>query len=128
MLPQHTLTIRVRYPEVDRMGCLHHSRYLQYFEMGRVELLRSLGYSYADLEKQGVFFVVIKAEIRYKAPARYDDELTLLTRVVRATHVRYDHEYELKRGDTLVAEGATTIACVDREGQLRQIPEALLRG
>jgi acyl-CoA thioester hydrolase len=124
--PAHTITIRVRYPEVDAMGYLHHSRYLQYFEMGRVELLRSRGHSYADLEKEGVFFVVIKAEIRYKAPARYDEELTLTTRIVRGTHVRYDHAYELKRGDSLLAEGTTTIACVDRQGQLRQIPQALL--
>ena len=107
------------------MGYLHHSRYLQYFEMGRVELLRSLGHAYADLERQGVFFVVAKVEVRYKAPARYDDELTLRTQVTRATHVRYDHAYELKRGETLLAEATTTIVCVDREGQVRQIPEAL---
>ena len=61
---QHTITIRVRYPEVDAMGYLHHSRYLQYFEMGRVELLRTLGVSYADLERQGVFFVVVKVEVK----------------------------------------------------------------
>src|SRR6186713_2600957 len=93
-LPQHTITIRVRYPEVDAMGYVHHSRYLQYFEMGRVELLRSRGHNYADLERDGVFFVVTKAEIRFKVPARYDEELTLLTKLVRATHVRYDHAYE----------------------------------
>ena len=126
MLPQHTIAIRVRYPEVDAMGVLHHSRFLQYFEMGRVELLRSLGHSYAALEREGVFFAVVKAEVRYKAPARYDDELTLLTKITRATHVRYDHAYELRRGDTLLAEATTTIACVDRAGQIRQIPEALL--
>ena len=60
---QQTITIRVRYPEVDGMGYLHHSRYLQYFEMGRVELLRQLGVSYADLERSGVFFVVVKAAL-----------------------------------------------------------------
>lgn len=109
------------------MGYLHHSRYLQYFEMGRVELLRAMGVSYADLERQGVFFVVVKAEIRYKAPARYDDELTLITRITKQTHVRYDHSYELKRGEQVLTEGTTTIACVDREGQLRQIPESLTR-
>jgi acyl-CoA thioester hydrolase len=122
---EHTINIRVRYPEVDAMGYLHHSRYLQYFEMGRVELLRSLGHSYADLEKAGVFFVVVKAEVKYKAPAKYDEELTLTTKLVKQTHVRYDHVYELKRGNTILAEGATTIACVDREGQLTQIPESL---
>ena len=121
-LIEHTIALRVRYPEVDAMGYLHHSRYLQYFELGRVELLRHLGHSYADLERSGVFFVVVKAEIRYRAPARYDDELTLITRLVRQTHVRYDHEYELKRRETVLATGATTIACVGRDGQVREIP------
>ena len=123
---QHQLNIRVRYPECDPMGYLHHSIFLQYFEMGRVELLRSVGFSYADLERDGVFFVVAKAEVKYKAPARYDDELTLTTRVARQTHVRIDHAYELRRGDVLIAEAATTIACVGRDGQLRQIPEELM--
>jgi acyl-CoA thioester hydrolase len=122
---KQTITIRVRYPEVDAMGYLHHSRYLQYFEMGRVELLRSLGISYADLEKAGVFFVVAKAEIKYRAPAKYDEELQLTTTVAKQTFVRFDHTYELKRGTVLLAEGATTIACVGRDGALRQIPDEL---
>lgn len=126
MLPQHTIAIRVRYPEVDAMGYLHHSRYLQYFELGRVELLREQGFAYAELERQGIFFVVAKAELRYRAPARYDEELHLCTRLVRQTAVRLDHGYELKRGNLLLAEGATTIACVDRAGQLQAIPEQLL--
>ena len=124
-MTQHTIQLRVRYPEVDAMGYLHHSRYLQYFEMGRVELLRQLGVSYADLERQGVFFVVVKVEVRYKAPARYDEELALTTKVVKQTHVRIDHAYELRRDDQLLAEATTTIACVDRDGGLRQIPEHL---
>jgi len=110
------------------MGYLHHSRYLQYFEMGRIELLRSMGFSYADLERDGTFFVVAKAEVRFKSPARYDEELDLTTRVERQTHVRIDHSYELRRGGVLLAEGSTTIACVDREGQLTQIPAFLSAG
>jgi acyl-CoA thioester hydrolase len=125
---EHTIAIRVRYPECDPMGYLHHSIFLQYFEIGRVELLRSLGHSYADLERDGVFFVVVKAEIRFKAPARYDDELTLTTRVVKQTHVRYDHEYTLRHGDTVLAEGSTTIACVNRAGEIIQIPESMSAG
>ena len=125
--PQHTITLRVRYPECDPMGYLHHSRFLQYFEMGRVELLRAIGFSYADMERDGVFFVVARVEVRYKAPARYDDELTLTTRVVRQTHVRIDHAYELRRGETLLAEATTTIACVGRDGQVRAMPEYLVR-
>lgn len=64
----HTITFRVRYPEVDAMGYVHHSRYLQYFELGRVEMLRAAGVNYSDLEQKGVYFVVTKAEIRFKAP------------------------------------------------------------
>jgi acyl-CoA thioester hydrolase len=126
-MTEHTTSIRVRYPEVDAMGYLHHSRYLQYFEMGRVELLRAKGYAYAQLEREGVFFVVVKVEVKYKAPARYDEELTLVTRIVRQTAVRIDHSYELRRGETVLAEGNTTIACVDREGRLREIPGELAR-
>jgi acyl-CoA thioester hydrolase len=122
---QHTIEIRVRYPEVDAMGYLHHSRFLQYFEMGRIELLRSLGHSYADMEKQGVFFVVVKAQITFKAPARFDELLSLTTRLSRRTHVRFDHVYELRRGEMLLAEGSTTIACVDRSGNLIPIPASL---
>jgi len=121
----HSITLRVRYPEADPMGYLHHSVYLQYFEMGRIELLRTLGQSYADMEKMKVFFVVVKAQLRYRSPARFDDVLTLTTKVARQTHVRIDHEYELKRGDTVLATGETTIACVDANGELRQIPDSI---
>ena len=120
---EDAISFRVRYPEVDAMGYVHHSRYLQYFEMGRVELLRRHGFSYADLERAGVFFVVTKVEVKYKAPARYDDELQLTTQVVKQTFVRYDHAYVLRRGATLLAEGTTTIACVGRDGQVMPIPE-----
>lgn len=122
MLKEHEITFRVRYPECDPMNLVHHSRFFQYFEMGRVELLRANGIPYTQLEMAGVLFVVAKIECRYKAPARYDDELTLATRIVRQTHVRIDHAYVLKREHTLIAEGSSTIACVDRQGNLRQIP------
>ncbi len=125
---EDTITLRVRYPEVDAMGYLHHSRYLQYFEMGRVELLRRHGFSYADLERAGVFFVVTKAELKYKAPARYDDEVQLTTTIVKQTFVRYDHAYVLRRGATVLAEGTTTIACVGRDGQVMPIPENMRAG
>jgi acyl-CoA thioester hydrolase len=126
MLSEHEIKFRVRYPETDGMGVVHHSRFFQYFEMGRVELLRASGISYAQLEMEGVLFVVVKVECRYKAPARYDDELTLLTRIVKRTHVRIDHEYVLKRENTVIALASTTIACVDRQGNLREIPGEVL--
>jgi acyl-CoA thioester hydrolase len=127
MLDEHQITFRVRYPETDAMGVVHHSRYFQYFEMGRIELLRADGLSYAEMEMAGILFVVAKVECKYKAPARYDEVLTLTTKVARRTHVRIDHVYTLKRGTTLIAEGATTIACVDRQGQLREIPNEMVK-
>ncbi len=122
-LKEHQLSIRVRYPEADPMGYLHHSVYLQYFEMGRIELLRAGGSHYSKLESDGVFFVVTKLEVRYRAPARFDDELRLTTRLVRQGPVRLDHQYELHRGTLLLCEASTTIACVGRDGEVRAIPD-----
>jgi acyl-CoA thioester hydrolase len=121
----HAIEIRVRYPEVDAMGFVHHSRFLQYFEMGRVELLRANGQSYADLEREGIFFVVTKIQVNYRAPARYDEVLKLDTSIVRMTTVRIDHIYKMTREGVLIAEGASTIACMGRDGQVRQIPQQM---
>jgi len=119
------IDIRVRYPEADQMGVLHHSRYWVYFEMGRVELLRAQGISYADLEREGVFFVVAKCAAKFRAPARYDEVLQLTTRIVRTGAARIDHAYELKRKNdsALLCTAETTIACVDRTGRIIPIPE-----
>jgi acyl-CoA thioester hydrolase len=119
------ISIRVRYAETDRMGLLHHANYLVYFEQARTELLRSLGLTYRDLEDQGYLLVLTKIEVRYKRPARYDDLLTIRTTVVRTTAVRIDHSYEVLRDGLLLAEGATTLACVDREGRPQALPDAL---
>lgn len=121
-------TIRVRYAETDRMGLLHHANYLVYFEQGRTELLRSQGMSYRDLEDQGFLLVIVSAAVRFRAPAQYDDLLTLRTTVERVRMARIDHRYELYRGETLLAEGNTTLACVDREGRVQALPECLRVG
>jgi acyl-CoA thioester hydrolase len=119
------ITIRVRYAETDRMGLLHHANYLIYFEQGRTELLRSLGLSYKDLEDQGFLLVLTKIEVKYRWPARYDDLLTLKTIVMRSTSVRIDHRYELYGEGRLLAEGASTLACVDRDGRPQALPDFL---
>lgn len=118
-------TIRVRYAETDRMGLLHHACYLVYFEQGRTELLRTQAIAYRDLEDQGFLLVVVNAEVRFRSPARYDDLLTLRTTVDRVRMARIDHRYELFRGETLLAEGRTTLACVDRAGRVQALPECL---
>src|SRR5438309_1295697 len=99
------ISIRVRYAETDRMGLLHHANYLVYFEQGRIELLRSQGLAYKDLEDQGFLLVLTHVDVRYRSPARYDDLLTLRTVVERTTMVRIDHRYELLREGLLLAEG-----------------------
>ena len=120
------ILIRVRYAETDRMGLLHHANYLVYFEQGRTELLRQTGRTYKDVEDEGFYLVLAKIEVRYRAPARYDDLLTLHTTVVRRTPVRIEHEYRLVRGTEVLAEGSSTLACVDKSGSLQAMPEWLL--
>ena len=117
--------IRVRYAETDRMGLLHHANYLVYFEQGRTELLRAQGFAYRDIEDQGFYLVLTKVLVRYKKPAHYDDVLTLRTTVVRTTLVKIEHKYELLRDGVLVAEGETTLGCVDRQGKVQPLPESL---
>ena len=119
------IAIRVRYAETDRMGLLHHANYLVYFEQGRTELLRTKGLSYKDLEDQGYLLVLTRIEVKYRWPARYDDLLNLKTTVTRTTTVRIDHRYELFCEGRLLAEGSSTLACVDREGRPQALPDFL---
>lgn len=108
------------------MGVAHHSAYAPWFEMGRTELLRSTGngVDYRQLESQGVFMAVVRLNIRYKKPARYDDVLELRTSLTSVGHVKLDHSYELTRlGDALlIATATTTLACIDREGKPHEVP------
>ncbi|MBN1765687.1 MAG: acyl-CoA thioesterase [Sedimentisphaerales bacterium] len=122
------IPIRVRYPEVDRQNAVHHSVYPVYFEMGRTELLRANGYDYKTLEDNGIALVVARLECRFRAPARYDDELLLTTRVGKIDRVRLEHLYKLERPDNgrLIAEGRTILVHIDKEGKLQSLPEFLL--
>ena len=112
------------------MGALHHSRYWVYFEIGRTELLRQAGMAYRDCEEAGVFLVVAKCSARFIAPARYDDVLTLTTRIARMGAARIDHTYELNRKSDglLLATAETTIASVDRGGGIIRIPDRIRYG
>ena len=124
--PNHCeIEFRVRYAECDPMGYLHHSKYFEYFEVGRTELLRQAGFRYRDLEKRGILFVVTKVDCKFRRPACYDDDLKLKVRITRQTTVRIDHAYELYRDGVLLTEAATTLACVDREGNVIPIPEEM---
>lgn len=126
MIQQHTITIRVRYSETDAMGFLHHSNYLSYFEVGRTELFREQGGNYRRMEELGLFFVVARIEVKYRRPARYDDVLTLQTSIARVTPAKLEHDYRLTRGDEVLAEAHSVLACVNRSGELQKIPEDLV--
>lgn len=125
MSDSHEISIRVRYAETDRMGLLHHANYLVYFEMGRTEMLRSCGFSYRDMEDSGHLLVIIDIGCKFKRPAYYDDLLMLRTTVARVTHVKITHQYQIYRDGLLLAEGHSTLACVDREGKPRALPDVL---
>lgn len=116
--------IRVRYAETDAMGFLHHAQYFVYFEIGRTELLRLNGLRYRDMEDQGLYYVVARLDCRYKAPARYDDVLTLRTRTTRISPVRVDHNYVLTRAGQTLCEANSTLVLIDRAGQPTRMPDA----
>ncbi len=139
-----SLVVRVRYCECDPMGVAHHASYVPWLEMGRTELLRSSGVSYADLERAGVFLVVTKLEVRYRRPIFYDDQLQVVTRVTGGGRVKIEHEYELRlagdgghgRGGStanphrtigdVLAIGSTQLACVGGDGRVRMLPDWLV--
>ncbi len=93
--------------------------------MGRTELLRAGGGRYREMEERGEFMVVVKIACQFKSPARYDDLLTLRTRISRVTAAKLEHEYQIHRdGGILIAEAQSTLACVGRNGRPQLIPEA----
>jgi acyl-CoA thioester hydrolase len=122
MLRQHEIELRVRYQETDPMGFLHHANYFTYFEIGRTELLRAAGGNYRQMEAAGQFVVVVKAECRFRRPARYDDLLRLRTTIVRVTQAKIEHQYELFRDGECLAIGHVTLAIVDRSGKVQPVP------
>jgi acyl-CoA thioester hydrolase len=122
---EHEIPIRVRYCETDAMGFLHHSNFLSYFEMGRTELFRAQGGDYRKMEEGGHFFVVVEMNVKYRAPARFDDLLSLRTRVVRVTPAKLEHAYKLSRDGMVIADAHSILACVDREGRVRRISDVI---
>jgi acyl-CoA thioester hydrolase len=119
------IEIRVRYCECDPMGVAHHTAYPVWFEMGRTELLRETGVRYRDLEEQGVLFAVFSLNVRYRAPARYDDRLVLETRLTGMGRAKIEHAYTLGRDGQVLATGETTLVCLDRAGRPQPLPEAI---
>ena len=118
--------IRVRYAETDKMGVVHHSNYLVWFELGRSEFCRAKGFSYRDMEdKDNAMMVVAEAYCRYKSPAFYDDDLTIRTRIgeLRSRTLRFVYEVFRAEDNRLLAEGETLHVVTDAEKKVRSLPE-----
>lgn len=111
----HETTLRVRYAETDRMGYAYYGTYAQYFEVGRVEALRSLGLSYRRMEEEGVMLPVLDLAVRYHRPAFYDDLLTVRTSIVEPPTARIKFSYAVRNEQgLLITEATTTLVFVDR--------------
>lgn len=124
--PKFRTEIRVRYHETDGQRRVHHANYLNYFERGRVEMLRSLGLSYKALEDEGSLLVVTEMNVRYLAAAEFDDLLVLTTEVIEVGKVRLWHRYRVERDGKPIVEAESTIACIDRDGVPRRLPKRLI--
>ncbi len=110
----HETTIRVRYSETDKMGYVYYGNYPQYYEVGRVELMRSLGYSYKKLEEMGIIMPVQSLQIQYLRPAFYDEELLIKTTVNDMPTSRMRFEYEIYNSDKqLINKGEATLGFID---------------
>lgn len=108
--------VRVRYAETDQMGVVYHSNYLNFLELGRVEWLRSLGYSYAELEKKGVLLPVVHADLNYRFPARYDELIRVETEVSSIGKSSIEFSSQLyNENDTLLLEGKVKLVCLNAD-------------
>ncbi len=133
----HEIRVTVRYAESDQMGFAHHSTAVVWFEMGRIAWLRELGMPYGELESQGMLMPVVRLQLRYHTPARFEDRLVIQTRLIELGRVRLTFEnrilqeaqdgFEAGAGKeaVLVAEGQVELACLSPEGRLMRLPEEL---
>jgi len=126
----HETSVRVRYAETDKAGVVYHGRYLEWFEIGRTELLRSRGLAYSTFEKEyGLFLTVAEALLKFHKPAYYDDVILIETRIAEIRRVRFRLEHVLRRRETgeTLCTGHIQLACITPDGRPVPLPEALLR-
>ncbi len=119
-------SLRVRYAETDAMGIVHHAVYPVWMELGRSDLLRNLGQSYPEWEKRGVLLSVAELRLRYRAPARYDELVEVRTWVKTVERRKVVFAYEIRRGETRLAEGESVHVVIGRDGHARVMPADLL--
>ncbi|MHC4516308.1 MAG: acyl-CoA thioesterase [Planctomycetota bacterium] len=116
--------VRVRYCETDCMGVAHHGSYVAWLEEARTEWMRARGKSYQEVEATGFYLQVVSLDLRYKRPARYDEELVVVVSESGRKRSSMTLAYEVQRAvdGTLIATGETTLACTDKEGRVRRLP------
>lgn len=122
--------IRVRYAETDQMGVVYHANHFIWFEVGRVEFLRQVGFSYKDMEQHdNCFIAVVDARCRYKAPAQYDDEIIVRTRLknIRESVIHFGYELVRASDRAVLAEGETTHIVADAQMQKTTLPEKYMK-
>jgi acyl-CoA thioester hydrolase len=122
----HVTTARVSYGDTDQAGVAYHARYLHWFEMGRTELMRDAGFSYARLEaERNLLLTVVEAHLEFPKPARYDDVLVIESAVgeLRRVRLRIDTRIRRQAGGELLCTGHVVLACVDRQGKPCAIPD-----
>lgn len=119
--------VRVRYCETDCMGVAHHGSYVAWLEEARTEWMRARGMSYREVEEAGYFLQVVSLDLRYKNSARYDEELVVVVSETGRKRASVTLGYEVLRAAdrTLLATGETTLACTDRKGQVRRLPQGV---
>lgn len=121
------MTLRVRYAETDAQGIVHHSRYLIWFEEGRSDFLRQNGLNYTNFEKSGYYVVVARAELDYKSPAFYEDEVTIETTLERQRGKVLEFSYRaFNQSEVLLAVGRTVHVVVDRHRKPVSLPPDIL--
>ena len=119
--------LRVRYAETDQMGMVYYANYLIWMEVGRSDLCRQCGFSYRELEREEqAFLAVAEATCRYLAPARYDEEILVETKLSRVKSRVVEFTYRIRRGDTLLAEGRTLHVVIGPDGRPRAMPQRYL--
>jgi acyl-CoA thioester hydrolase len=123
----HETKIVVRYSETDQMGRVYYSRYLEWFELGRAEHLKSIGFPYSDMEKQGLYLVVADTYIKYIKPARYEEIVTVKTIIKEVNKASVVFEYEVKNERTkeLLATGNSKLVAVTKDGKVTSISEEI---
>jgi len=128
-MPSSVTEVRVRYAETDQMGRAHHMAYVAWFELGRTEMMRLNGLSYAEMERRGILLPVVRLEIDYLGAAGYEDLLTVRTSLaeVRSRRVRFEYAV-VSDDDRPIAEGATVLVCVGTDGRPKRLPDAVRAG